>query len=213
VDHAAGCPCGPTLQRRHALQADAWATIFEEAGATVRREVYAPAFDTPSREAFLDLQVLGLPEFSGVYFDTTIRHPRNARYPDSHQQDGSCLLRAAGEKQATYPPTASARVVTRGAETWGRRCESSEHVLSLCAALANRNDLRRGRAGGAVGTAARLRRWRCMLDTALVFAVADQFLQARVPHRGARPHPRPSTDLGALEVCPRTAHPSTSPAG
>ena len=200
VDHAAGCPCGHSLYRRHQQQADTWADIFEEAGGTVRREVYAPCFDRGVRDPILDIQVLGITEFDGLYFDTTIRHPRNPEYPDASTIDGASLIKAASEKKQYYPDGPRGKVITLGAETWGRHSPESEHILAICAALANRNDMRRGKQPS---TAARLRRWRCMLDAALQNAVAEQLLQACLPHSsGPRVSRRPTTDLRALEVCP-----------
>ena len=85
---------------------DAWSDIFEEAGGTVRQEVYAPCFSTALAEAYLDIQVHGLPELEGLFFDITIRHPRDARYAPAlcAAHDGVALQRASAEKQTRYPP-------------------------------------------------------------------------------------------------------------
>ena len=166
----------------------------------VRREAYAPCFDRGARDAFLDLQVLGISEFDGIYFDTTVRHPRNPRYTDAASVDGAALIKAASEKKQYYPDSAAGKVITLGVETWGRHSEESEHILAICAAIACRNDMRRGRLAS---TAARLRRWRCTLDAALQNAVAAQLLQACEPQNGTTwTGRRRSTDLRALEVCP-----------
>ena len=59
-----------------------------------------------SPEAYLDIQVHGLPELEGLFFDITIRHPRDARYAPAlcAANDGVALQRASAEKQTRYPP-------------------------------------------------------------------------------------------------------------
>ena len=49
--------------------------------------------------SFLDIRVHGLEELSGLYFDVTVRHPRDARYSPSlcATTDGIALQRAAAE--------------------------------------------------------------------------------------------------------------------
>ena len=200
-DHAVLCPCGPARNHRHRNTVDAWCDIFEEAGGTVRQEVYVPCFSTPLAEAYLDAQVIGLPELEGLYFDITIRHPRDARYAPTlcASQDGIALQRAAAEKQNRYPACNQGRVITLGFETWGRLSEEGEHILAICAASAARHDHRRGRHA----SSARLRRWRASLDGALQAAVAAQREQASEGIQGrAHAHRRRALDITALELTP-----------
>ena len=155
-DHAALCPCGPTRNHRHKTLLDTGSDTFEEAGGTVRQEVYAACSSTPLAEAYLDIQVHGLPELEGPFFDVTVRHPRDARYAPNlcAAHDGTALQRASAEKQARYPSCPQGRVVPPGSETWGRLSEEGEHILALCAASAARRDHRSGR----LASSARLRR-------------------------------------------------------
>ena len=203
ADHAVCCPCGPGRNQRHRGIIEAWSDIFEEAGGTVRQEVYAACFTTAAAEAYLDVHVTGLPELAGIYFDITVRHPREPRYAPhlAAATDGLALLRAAAEKQHRYPPNSQGRVVTLGAETWGRLSLDSEHILGICAACATRFDHRRGRHA----SAARLRRWRSALDAALQQAVASQLIHAATGLHGRARARRPrAVDLSALELttCP-----------
>ena len=159
-------------------------------------------------EAYLDVHVTGLPELAGIYFDITIRHPREARYaPHScAATDGLALQRAAAEKQHRYPPNNQGRVVTLGAETWGRISQESEHILGVCAACATRHDHRRGRHA----SSARLRRWRSSLDAALQQAIANQLLlAAEGPLGRARTRRTRAVDLSSLELTTVPGHLST----
>ena len=210
-DHAVICPCGPSRNLRHRGLIEAWSDIFEEAGGTVRQEVYAPCFSTPLTEAYLDLTVTGLPELEGLYFDVTVRHPRDTHYSPNlcATQDGVALLRAAAEKQHRYPPSNTGRVITLAAETWGRTSGDCDHILAICAASATRQDHRRGR----LPPPSRLHRWRASLDAALQHAIASQLLLASTgPHGHARTHRRRPVDLTVLEVTPPPG-PFTLPAG
>ena len=200
-DHAILCPCGPGRNHRHTNLVDAWSDIFEEAGGTVRQEVYVPCFSTPLAEAYLDVHVAGIPELQGIYFDITVRHPRDARYAPTlcASTDGVALQRAAAEKQSRYPPNNQGRVITLGTETWGRISDDCEHVLAICAACAIRQDQRRGRHG----SSARLRRWRAALDGALQSSLASQPAHAAAGvHGRAHVHRRRAVDLTALELTP-----------
>ena len=200
-DHAILCPCGPGRNHRHKNIVDVWCDIFEEAGGTVRQEVYVPCFSSPHAEAYLDVHVAGVPELEGLYFDITVRHPRDARYAPSlcATSDGVALQRAAAEKQSRYPATNQGRVIALGVETWGRISEDSEHILAICAACAIRHDHRRGRHA----SSARLRRWRAALDGALQGSIAAQLAHAAAGvHGRAHVHRRRAVDLTALELTP-----------
>ena len=195
-DHAVACPCGPLAVARHEDAADVWADIFEETGATARRELYVHALSTPAKEAWLDITTYGVRELAGFLFDVTVRHPRETRYlPASALEDGACARSAAGEKADRYSSRLGATVVALCHETWGRLGEEAERVLALCSAVAARRDYRRGRQPGQ-----RMRRWRAQLDAALHKAVAAQLFSARCG-LGGRPHRRRSPlDVSALEA-------------
>ena len=200
-DHAIVCPCGPGRNHRHKNIVNVWSDIFEEAGGTVRQEVYVPCFSTPLAEAYLDAHVIGIPELEGIFFDITVRHPRDARYAATlcAATDGIALQRAAAEKQSRYPASNQGKVITLGAETWGRISEESEHILAICAACAIRHDHRRGRHA----STARLRRWRAALDGALQCSIAAQLAHAAAGiHGRAHVHRRRAVDFTALELTP-----------
>ena len=159
----------------------------------------APCFTTAETEAFLDIQVHGLQELNGLYFDATVRHPKEERYSPAlcATNDGIALQRGAAEKQARYPPNPAGRVITLGAETWGRLAEGAEHILAICAATAARRDQRRGR----LASAARLSRWRAALDGALQQAVVTQGLRAASgTHGRVHQQRRRQLDLTSLEL-------------
>ena len=167
----------------------------------MRQEVYVPYFSTPLAEAYLDAHVLGIPELEGLYFDITVRHPRDARYAPTlcASTDGVALQRAAAEKQTRYPASNQGRVITLGVETWGRMSEEGEHILAICAACAIRHDHRRGRHA----SSARLRRWRAALDGALQASIAAQLAHAAAGvHGRAHAHRRRAADFTALELTP-----------
>ena len=151
---------------------------------------------TPKHEAWLDVAAFGVPELANQMFDVTVRHPRAQRYrPASEQKDGAALVRAAADKQGTYPAACGRCVVALGHETWGRLSEEAEHILQLCAAVAARRDYRRGRLPGD-----RVRRWRAMLDASLQRAVAEQRQAAAFGLPGRPVRRRRAIDLTNLEV-------------
>ena len=180
----------------HEELADIWADIMEETGATVRRELFVQDMSSPQREAWLDVAAYGVPELAGLLFDVTVRHPRAARYiPAAANVDGEAVRRADAEKHEKYPARSGYRVVTLGHETWGRLGEPAEETLSLCAAVANRRDHRRGRLPGD-----RLRRWRAALDGALQRGVARQLAAAALGFHGKAASRRGVLDMTALET-------------
>ena len=129
---------------------------------------------------------------------TSVRHPREHRYPVAASASRNGIaLQLASMKEARYPATANGRVITLGAETWGRVGSEAEHILAVCSACAALRDHRRGR----VASRARLRRWQAMLDAALQCAVAQQrvFATAGIGGRAPTRHSRPA-DLSALEL-------------
>ena len=173
-NHAADCPCGPLRTIRHDSLCDEWGEIFEEVGATARREIFCEELSKPSKEAWLDVWACGTPELSSVYFDVTARNPRAERYVQkAAETEGATATKAEGEKAETYPPRGGKQVVALSHELWGRLGSQAEHILHLCAALGARRDHRAGRP-----PAQRLRRWRATLDATLHRAVADQLLVA-----------------------------------
>ena len=102
-DHAASCPCGRWSVLRHEALADRWADVMEEAGATVRREIYVRELSTPAVEAWLDVGTYGIPVLENCLFDVTCRHANDPRYqPGAAHVPGHTSQKATDEKHLRY---------------------------------------------------------------------------------------------------------------
>ena len=191
ADHAFLCALGPVRGATHRQYGEFFCEVLEECGAVARREAYVPEFRNSKKAdqaAYLDVWGFGHVELADVLIDVTHRHPmKRDSQPAAARVPGHCCKQAASDKERTYPAAAGRKVLTACVEAWGRLSTEAESFLVHAAAVAARNDRRRGR-----DPAGRLASWRARLDAisqrsaALALRCCRQGLPGTAPARTSR---------------------------
>ena len=167
-DHAATCPTRPWRNHRHSSLCEAYAEIFDDIGAYVRREVYVQ--EMSASDAILDVWAFGVAELPDLLVDVTVRHPACVHYlPAPAAITGYVAEYAEKEKIAKHPASKGRHIVPLAHETFGRLGAQAEDLLSRCAGVATRLAHRQGRL-----PPPSLRTWRARLDATPAKGVAAQ---------------------------------------
>ena len=125
----------------------------------------------------MDVEARGNGALTLLHIDATVRNPLAASHlrggTGSAAVDGACLIAAAKDKQARYPPKGGLRVLTAGIETFGRTSSDFDELLRALAAAADAHAASRG-----MPAVSWLRKWQTELSCGLARAVANSLSDA-----------------------------------